>query len=148
MPKPNDFNQALDEAVVGAAGVGRATVDRDGHAVHIDVTEVGPIGVRITGISVGHAAADIARRAGELPERLRALPERVQPVEVDPGLGGAVLRTKPEEMQDSEFFEVEVRPERTDIRRYKVEEGDRTAVAFPMTRDQLERLIDEVASDD
>jgi len=141
-------HEELDDALNAVSGEGRATIDREGVQTHVDVSEVGPIGVRIRGISVGHAAADIEKRANELPERLRALPERVAPVEIDAGLGGAVLRTKPEDMRDRKFFEVEIRPDRTDIRRYKVEEEGREVEAFPMTRDQLRRLIDEVSDPD
>ena len=54
MSNPDDLDSALD----AVAGSGRATIDSEGVQTHVDVTEVGPIGVRIRGISVGHAHAE------------------------------------------------------------------------------------------
>ena len=72
---------------------------------------------------------------------------RGQPVEVDASLGGATLRTSPDEMRRGRFFEVNVRPDETEVHRYRVEQGERKREEFTLTRDQLRELIDEVRGD-
>ena len=141
-------SEALDAALDGNAGSGRITADGEHGSAAVDLVAVGPIGVRVRAVEVTRAVGvDVGDEAEALPERLRTLPERVVPVEVDRGLGGAVLRTRPEQMREREFFEVEVRPNTTTIRRHRVgEDGSRQATDFALTRDQLGRLVDELGS--
>ena len=108
------------------------------------------LGVRVSRVRVhkGHAV-DVTREAQDLPRRLRALPERLVPVEIDAAHGGAVLRTAVDEMRRREFFEVQVAGSQDlDVRRYRVDEqGDRQAIDWTMSREQLGRLIDELAAE-
>lgn len=137
---------ALDAALEHSTGSGRITADGDHGSAAVDLVAVGPIGVRVRAVEVTRAVGvDVGDEAAALPERLRTLPERVVPVEVDRGLGGAVLRTPPDQMREREFFEVEVRPNTTTVRRHRVEaDGSRQAADFALTRDQLGRLVDEL----
>jgi hypothetical protein len=126
---------------------GKVSVERGSTTAEVDVLEADRIGVRVRGVAVRRdGVVDVETEARSLPERLRALPERVAPVEVDPNLGGARLRTRPEELRGREFFEVDVEPSRTSIRRTRVTpEGDRVETDWTMTREQLDRLIDETS---
>lgn len=143
-----DLDDALD--ALPEEG-GRAEVfDARGRA-EVDVTEVGRLGVRVRRLAVGHAAPrDVVREANDLPRRLRRLGEEVEPVEVDPKLKGAILRTRPDELEPDqpEFFEVGVRPDEAEIRRYRVaEDGARHEAEWTMTREQLRRLVDDLRDD-
>lgn len=129
------------------AGGGAVQVEREGTRAKVDVVEADRLGVRVRGVEVTRTRpVDVGEEARALPERLRALPERVAPVEVDPALGGARLRTRPEELRGREYFEVDVEASRTSIRRTKVgETGERVETDWTMTREQLDRLIDETS---
>ena len=139
--------QTLDDALDALDGAGEVSVEEPGGRTTVDVVEAGKLGVRVRAIGVGHEPVDIAREADRLTEDLRALPERVQPMEVDPDLGGAILRTAPDEMRRGRFFEVDVRPKETEIRRYRVQDGQRSREDFTLTREQLRDLVDEVRGD-
>ena len=53
------------------------------------------------------------------------------------------MRSQPRE---GRYFEIEVQPGRTDIRRTRVnDDGERQPTDWTMTREQLDRLIDEAA---
>lgn len=135
----------LDKALDALDGSGTVEVDRGGHSAEVDVIDVDRIGVRVKGVRVRHdGPVDVEREASALPDRLRSLPEPVGPVEIAPELGGAKLRGTPDRQQ--RYFEVEVEPDRTHIHRTQVnDDGEREETDWTMTRDQLDRLIDETA---
>jgi len=134
----------LDQALDEIEGSGTLVVDEASGRTTVDVIDVDRLGVKVREIRVGRGIRDIATEAASLPARLRAIPARVVPCEVDPKLGGAVLRTAPEHMRRGRFFEVDVLPEETGIRRYRVRDGERIQEDFTVTRDQLREFIDEV----
>jgi len=133
------LNKALDDL----DGAGTVEVDRDGGSAEVDVVDADRIGVRVKGVRVRHdGPVDVEREARALPDRLRSLPDPVEPVEVAPDLGGAILRGDPDSQR--RYFEVDVQPDRTDIHRRQVgDDGERHEADWSMTRDQLDRLIDE-----
>lgn len=135
----------LDDALDALEGTGTVHIDRSSGHAEVDVVDADRIGVRVRGVRVHRDRdVDVGEEAYALPERLRSLPDRIEPVEVAPTLGGARLRSRPDEMRGSEYFEVDVAPRRTDIRRTRVDDhGDRHEVDWTVTRDQLDRLIDE-----
>lgn len=136
-----DLDEALDAL---PSGGGVVEVERPGHRARVDVVEADRLGVRIRKVDLERSApVDVAREARELPERLRSLPDRVAPVEVAPALGGARLRTRPDELRGREYFEVDVEPLRTSIRRTRVTDDGREPTDFTLTREQLDRLVDE-----
>jgi hypothetical protein len=138
-----DLHQALD-AVPKDGGL--AIVEDPAGEVRVDVVEADRLGVRVRGVSVGHAESiDVAAEAATLPARLRAIPEHLVPVEVSPVLGGATIRTAPDDMRRRQFFEIEVTPTQTQVKRFKVApDGSRAPVDWTLTRDQLEGLIGQV----
>ncbi len=138
-------SEALEAALDGASGSGRIRATGDDGTAEIDAVAIGPIGVRVREVTVGRDAdIDISEEAEALPDRLRSLPHRVVPIEVDPDLGGAILRSRPQDMRDGEFWEVDVRRRRTTVRKQRVrEDGHREPAEFALTREQLQRLIDE-----
>ncbi len=142
MSASGEFDEALD----ALDGAGTATISGEGGGAEIDCAEVGPIGVRVNRLRVSRDGnVDIGKEASSLPRRLRTLGERVKAVEVDSTLGGATLRTDPDDITDSEYYEVEVRPRHTDLRRVRIDgSGERQSTSFPVTRRQLKKIIDEV----
>lgn len=137
---PRDLDAALDQLPPEG---GTARIPSDHGETELDVAEVDRLGVRLRGVRVRHEARDLQQEVGRLPGALRDLGEDLQPVEVDPRLGGAVLRTRPDAMRAREFFEVGIRPDETEIRRYQVQEdGLRRSTDWTLTRDQLRRLVD------
>jgi hypothetical protein len=140
---------ALGEAAEAAIqGAGEVTVeDESGRRATLRVRDADRLAVELEGIEV-HAPADLGDRAGHLARELRPGGERLRAFEVDPRLGGATLRTRPEDIRGGRFFEVDVRPEGTRLRRLRVDDyGGRTAEGFTVTREQLGRLVDTLAAD-
>jgi hypothetical protein len=136
----------LDEGLDALPSTGGTVgVDRSGATAEVDVIDVDRLGVRVRSVRVvRERPVDLESEARALPDRVRSLPDRLEPVDVDAGLGGARLRTRPDEYHRREYFEVEVEPLRTTIHRTRVdEEGNRAPSDWTMTREQLDRLIDE-----
>lgn len=136
------LDHALDDAPQGKVRVhkGKAWAD-------VDVEKADAIGVRIGGVRVHRARdRDIAAEAERLAHDLRSVPDPVVPVEVDPALGGAVLRSRPDRMRDREFYEVQVDGTReTAVRKVRVgADGDRQDAPWDVTREQLGHLLDEL----
>ena len=145
MSPKTPMNDALDAL---ENGVGTVEISSGEGEARIDVADSDRLGVRVREVHLTRGNAfDIAEEATALPERLRALPERVQPVEVAPTLGGAVLRSRPEEMRNREFFQVDLEGTRElRINRYRSStDGERQKVDWTMTREQLEQLVDELS---
>lgn len=140
------LGRALDEALDARGGAtGEIEVEHGGHKARVDVTDVDRLGVSVRGVRVEREASrDVAGEAAALPGRLRSVPETLAPVEVDPVLGGATLRTVPEEIRDREFTQVDVGPRHVELQRYKAQDGGRDPVDFTLTRGQLRRLVDEL----
>jgi len=143
-----DDNPTLNEALDALDGAGQVVVNEVGGRTEVDVVEADKLGVRVRELHVARDTRDVRSEAEALPDRLRAIPGRVVPVEVDPGLGGAILRTRPENMGRGRFFQLDVRPEQTGIRRFRVVDGERTQEDFTLTREQLRDLVDEVRGKD
>ncbi|TNE85121.1 MAG: hypothetical protein EP330_27355 [Deltaproteobacteria bacterium] len=126
---------------------GTITAEHGGAKAHVDVVTSGPVGVRVRGVKIERGRdVPIETAAEELPGQLAGvLPERIHAVEVDPRLGGAILRTKPDEMRGREFVEVEVSGTRkVDIRRWEASDEGRKPKDWAMTRDALGRLVDDL----
>ena len=112
------------------------------------VSAVGPVGVRLKELEVHREnGLDVVAEAERLPRVVRSLGAELIPIEVDPGLGGAVFRSCPTENQANEFFEIDCeRRGKTRLRRLRsLEDGGREAIDFSLTREQLGRLVEEVA---
>jgi len=140
------LGRALKEAL-DATNDGVVVVDREGARAEVDVVEVDRLATRVRAVRVHRGVEfDLVAEAPKLAGRVRSLGEDLIPVEVAPTLGGAVLRTKPEHLRDGEFYELEMTGDRDlELRRVRAEPGrDRQPLDFTLTRDQLERLVDEL----
>lgn len=123
-------------------------VPTHGEEADIDVVRVGPIGARVDAVRVTHAQPrPLDVEAERLASRFRPLGEALEVVEVDPRLGGAVLRTRPADVHKRQFTEVELTPHQTTVRRHVVaEDGTRDPTPFDVTREHLADLIDDLAA--
>jgi hypothetical protein len=142
----SDRRAELERGLDGAAGGGVVEVERDGGRARVDVVEADRLGVRVSGVRVARdRAVAVDEEARRLAGGVRALPERLEPVEIAPELGGAVLRTRPEDVRRREFFEVGITPTETTVGRRRVTDDGRVPVDFTLTRDQLDGLLDDLA---
>ena len=145
------FRDAIDEAIDRRPDGGRVGVNAGEASAEVDVVRAGPIGVRVRGVRIDRGRdVDIAEEANALPDRLRGLPERVRATEVDPRLGGAVLRSRPDEMSEGpnpEFYQVDLHGKReAEVRRLRaVDGGGYAPVEFDLTRRQLGDLLDQLS---
>lgn len=139
MSGQHDLDQALDAAPQG----GEIAVAGDGWSARIDASKVGPIGVVVDRLRVEGQPGDIERRAQAIAKDLRPQGERLDAVEVAPGLGGAILRTRPEDLRGGRFFEVDLDQDGAGLSRQRCKaEGGRQAEPFSLTREELGRVVD------
>ena len=138
----------LDEALDALDGPGVVEVEESGGKTTVDVTKADSLGVRIKHLEVGHARRSPGEGADGLVERVRAIPGKLKAIEVDDKLGGAILRTDPDQMRRGRFFELDAQRESTGVRRFRVTDGERNPEDFTLTRDQLRDLVDEIRGGD
>ncbi len=128
---------------------GRIELEADGVSLEADVVDCERIGATVDRLRLRREQpGDVQAQAGAIAGRMQGLGERVQPVEVDPGLGGAVLRTAPDDMVDGGFYEISVGDDgrQAELERWKVGEGgQRQREPFTVTRDKLGRVVDGLA---
>lgn len=135
--------QRLDEALDARLGNDAVQVAGDGWQAEVHADQVGPVGVVVDRLRVSGAPGDLGERAEELVRRLRPGGERLRTVELAPELGGAVLRSEPEDMRDGRFYEVELGPSEVELSRHRVRpEGGRVREPFAVTREELGRIVD------
>ena len=81
-----------------------------------------------------------------IAHNVRELGGRLVPVEVDERLGGGSLRTRTRDLRGGRFYEVELDGAGATVDRYKVgEDGGRERQPYTLTREQLGRLVDDLA---
>jgi hypothetical protein len=137
---------AIDRAMDGLRDGGTAEVEEGGIRAEVEVVEADRIGARVRRIRVERQVPyALGPVADHWPKQLKDLPDRVIPIEVDPGLGGATLRTDPDDRSDDRFIEVHVRGATTDIRRHRVVDGNREPADWAMTREGLRRILDTLS---
>ena len=125
---------------------GTVQAEVQGRSAQVEVADVDRIGVRVRRIRVERDRDyDVERIAEAWPRELRDLPDRVVPVEVDPRMGGASLRSDPDEMRDGRFVDIEVRGRVAEVRRRVRNRGEvRDDADFTLTREQLGRMVDDL----
>lgn len=141
------LGRTLAEEVGRATGPGTVVVEHEGARAEADILDADRLGARIAEVRVNRKDGfDVADEATRLSRRVRSLPERLTPSEVDPRLGGAILRSDPEEMHGGEFFELDLRAtgERRLSRHRAVPGSDREKLDFTLTHGQIGRLVDEL----
>jgi hypothetical protein len=141
------LSDALERALSQQSGPGRVVAASDGRSVEVDVIDVDRLGARVRGVHVVRSAPfDLERLVEEAPDVLRDLPERVIPVEVDPTLGGATLRSRPAEVRDHTYTDVEIRGSEARVFRHRRVRGtDPEPADWTLTREQLGRVVDALA---
>lgn len=140
------WRDPLDRAL-DAAGErpGVITVTGAGVEAEVDVRAVDRIGLSVRGVRVTRAAdRPVVAEAERLAREVRSLSERLRVVEADAALGG-VVRSREDELRGDGFHELRVGPRTVELDRQRVVDGDREAVDWELTREQLGRLLGELA---
>ncbi len=136
-----------DKLELPGVGGGRVMVDGEAGTVEVDLSAKGPIGAKVHRVRVeSRNPGPLEQQATGICERVRGLGERLVPVEVDDRLGGGVLRSDPGDMRGKRYFEVGLDGEGATLERWKAKpQGGREREAFEVTREQLGRLVDDLA---
>jgi len=156
--KDDSLGRKLVRALKNSAGAGKreVEVEHEGTTAKADVQGAGPYGSSIDRLKVvgpDRERSDeqkdraIRRQSRQIADDVTYLPERLQEHEVEPGLGGAVLRSRPEEMRNREYGEVEVEGGREiDVSRYRYDPQRTRRDRIPQnySHEILERLTDDL----
>jgi hypothetical protein len=139
--------KAFDEALSAPRTTeGPVTAEHGGQKAEAEVVDVDRLGATIDRLRLSQAkAGDVRRQVEAMPPRLKALGEPLQPNEVEPALGGAVLRSEPDPTNQNRYWEVNIRNGReASLDRYRVERetGERQREPFTLTREQLGRVVE------
>ncbi len=156
MPLSRELDQKLDahlerarEAGEAPAPPGKVQVESGGVTLEAEVLDCERIGATVDRLRLRDPqGGDLARQAEALGGRLHGLGERIRSVEVEPDLGGAVLRSEPEDMVEGRYWEVRVGDDgrEAELERFKVgEQGQRSREPYTVTRDDLGRIVDGLA---
>ncbi len=128
---------------------GTVTVEADGTTLEAELTDCERIGATVDRLRVRHEqSGDLQAQADAMTRGQRGLGERLRQVEVEPSLGGAVLRSEPEDMSDGRYWEVSVGEEgrQAELERWKVgEQGQREREPYTVTRGNLGKIVDGLA---
>jgi hypothetical protein len=128
---------------------GSVQVEADGVTLEAEITDCERIGATVERVKVRREQeGDVQVQARAIAERMHGLGERVEPVEVAPELGGAVLRTRPEEMVEGRFYQIDVGDEgrQAELGRVRIDErGHREREPFTVTRKNLGQVVDGLA---
>jgi len=129
-------------------GQGSLQVEADSGAVaEIEVVDSDRLGATVDRVRViVPESAPLQQQADAITGRVRELGGKLIPVEVDERLGGGSLRTRTKDIRGGRFFEVELDGAGATVDRYKVGEGgQRERQPYTLTREQLGRLVDDLA---
>lgn len=126
---------------------GPIDVEADTGRVQVDLADADRLGASIDRLRVSvPSAVPLADQATRICRQVRHLPERLVPVEVDERLGGGVLRSDPADMRGKRYFEVGLDGSSATVERFKASPGGgREREPFTVTREQLGRLVDDLA---
>jgi len=128
---------------------GRVQAEAGGGSVEAEVSDCERIGATVGRVTVRQAEpGDVARQARALASGMRGLGERLVPVEVEPSLGGAVLRSEPEDMVQGRYWEVGVAGggREASVERWRVgPDGQRAREDVTVTRENLRQAVDGLA---
>jgi hypothetical protein len=136
-----------DRLALPEVGEGRIVVHGEAGKAEVDLSATGPIGAKVHRIRVeARNPGSLQGQARGICERIRGLGERLIPIEVDDRLGGGVLRSVPRDMRGKLYFEVGLDGKGATLERWQAKpDGGRVREAFEVTREQLGRLVDDLA---
>ena len=128
---------------------GPIEVETETGQVQLDLADADRLGASIDRLRVSVPnAAPLGEQATGICRRLRHLPERLVPVEVDERLGGGILRSDPDDMRGKRYFEVGLDGSGATVERFQAApDGGREREPFTVTREQLDRLVDDLADE-
>ncbi|MDO9280630.1 MAG: hypothetical protein Q7U06_01910 [Pseudomonadota bacterium] len=140
---PSQPTPTMADRLDGTLAPGVVRVDEGGVHAEVDVVDVDRLGVSVRGVKVrtDSGTGDVVDHAARLPRALGALADKLRPIEVDPTLGGAVLRSK---VRRQEYFEVRSDGREVSVEKLRRGPDGRAAVPFTLTREQLGRLVEDV----
>lgn len=126
---------------------GPVEVEANEGRVQLDLADADRLGAKIDRLRVSvPSAAPLGQQAERICRRVRTLPERLVPIEIDDRLGGGILRSTADEMRNKRYFEVGLDGDGATLERFKARpEGGRERQPFTLTREQLGRLVDDLA---
>lgn len=130
------------------SGKGRVQVEADdGSVAEVEVIDSDRLGATVDRVRVKVAEPGaLPQQADHIAGRVRELGGRLIPVEVDERLGGGTLRTDPRDIRGGRFYEVELDGDGASVDRYQIgEDGQRERRPYTLTREQLGRLVDDLA---
>lgn len=141
------LSHALDKALSQRVSENTVQAQDQGADVEAQVVDVDRLGARLERLSVHHPqGGDLMHQVETMPESLRALGAPLRPIEVEPSVGGAILRSDPDRKDDSRFWEVRIHDggKEASLERFSVEpsQGARTAEPFTLSREQLGKVVD------
>jgi hypothetical protein len=155
----------LIRALKNSTGSGKRAieVEHEGTTAAADVNGSGPYGSSVDRLTVvgpdraahgrerteEQASTAIERQARAIVDRVTYLPEHLREHEVDGGLGRGVLRSRPEEMRDREYHEVELGNGRqAEVSRYRYDPAETRRDRIPQqySHEALERLTDDLGA--
>ncbi len=142
------LSEALrDKLDLPGVGGGRVVVDAEAGTAEVDLSSTGPIGAKVHRVRVeAREPGELSSQADGICKRVRGLGERLVPVEVDGRLGGGVLRSDPADMRGKRYFEVGLDEKGATLERFRAnDDGGRERESFEVTREQLGRLVDDLA---
>ncbi len=128
------LDQALDAL---PRGEGSVVLPVPGGVATLDVLQADRLGVRLRSLRVTGTEVAAAHEIERLANR-RGLPE-LRPTEIEPRLGGGSLRSV---VDEEGFFEATVRPDATEIGRFRVTPEGREPTDWTLTRRDLNRWVD------
>jgi len=128
---------------------GLVRVEEGGASAEAEVVDCERIGATVERVRVRQAeGGDVARQAEAIAAGGQGFGERIKPLEVEPSLGGAVLRSEPEDMVGGRYWEVEVGEggRQAEAGRWKIgADGQRQREPATVTRENLGRIVDGLA---
>ena len=137
------MTKPLNDAVDDALEKGTVTIEAGNKKAIVDVTDVDRIGVVVGRIRVEGHTESLPIESQRLQASLRPNGEPLVTTELDPSLGGSVLRSDPKHMRGRRFFQVAIDPTGSELTRHHVsDDGRRHKKDFSLTRDQLREIID------
>jgi hypothetical protein len=164
-PKDESLGGKLIRALKNSSGSGKRSleVEHDGTTAAADVNGSGPYGSSLDRLTVvgpdraahGRERTDegagdaVERQARAIVDRVTYLPERLREHEVDGGLGCGILRSRPEEMREREYHEVELGNGRqAEVSRYRYDPAETRRDRIPQqySHEALERLTDDLGA--
>ncbi len=138
---PRSLREAVEERLDAP---GTLTASVGGLEAEVEVVDCDRLGAVVDRISVRGGTGDIEDRALAIAKEARPGGDRLVPIEVDQGLGGAILRSGARDLRRG-FYELRLDEDSAELSGHKLtSEGLRSRVPYTWTRDQLGRFLDEL----